>query len=311
MNEDGDSLQPDRIEQVASLLEPLDDEAIRYFGSRPQHELTRVTRRVTAQVSQSSLQEAGGSLQRILDVILSFDTRAPDPNVRQGFLGHLFGRNRSLSQFIRAYQQVGAQIELISRELERELTSLLTDIVTLKKLFDKIRGHSEALQYHLRAGRQVLDLNRDSPQALHLAQRVDDLAVSLQIAQQAVPTLVLLQQNSEQLMSRINMVLDNTIPVWQHNMLQTIAIWRRKRADGALGYLKQTGSALQESSSKLADNARRLEQQMQEGVYDLDPVHESNRELIEAIRGGQALILSSEEATRSLETELRTVGSKS
>lgn len=306
MIDENDSIPSERIEQIAGLLDPLDDESIRYFGSRTQHELTRLTRRVTTQVSQSSLSEAGGSLQQILDVILSFDTRAPDPNARQGFLGRLFGRNRSLAQFITAYQQVGAQIELISRELERELTSLLTDIVTLKKLYQKIREQSESLQAHLKAGRAVLERQQASPHALHLAQRVDDLAVSLQIAQQAVPTLALLQGNSEQLMSRINMVLDNTIPVWQHNMLQTIAIWRRKRADGALGDLKQTGSDLKQSSDKLADNARRLEQQMQEGVYDLDPVHESNQELIEAIRGGQALIQSSEAATRSLESELTT-----
>ncbi len=302
-----DSSDSQRIARIGSLLEPLTDDAIRFFAARTQHELTRLTRRISSQVADSSIAGAGDSLQRIIDSIRGFDIEALDPNRKAGWFARLFGRGNSLRKFITAYRHTGHEIDVISRDLDREQTALLTDIVLMKKLYEKVRLATQELSVHKQVADDTLASIGDHPLAYQMTQRIQDLSVSLQISQQAIPTIELLKMNSEDLLSRINMVLDNTIPVWQQNMLQTISIWRQKRVSDSTSELHQVSSKMEDSVERLERNASAVRKEMSRGVYDLDTVKRANDELVLAITEGRELVESVTQVGQQLDARVQEI----
>ena len=168
------------------------------------------------------------------------DLDVPDvkPGEKPGIISRLFGVKSEIEKFLDRYDDVKGQIEGITDDLERHKTKLLTDIVSLDKLYDANLDYFRTLEVYIAAGRaklkeldeqiipklaqetekadDVIDAQklRDMRAARDdLERRVHDLLLTRQVTMQGLPSIRLVQENDKSLVTKINSTIANTVPV--------------------------------------------------------------------------------------------------
>ncbi|MDJ0655032.1 MAG: toxic anion resistance protein [Xanthomonadales bacterium] len=268
-------------------LDLADLEAIAYFGKKPQQRLSRASRRMLRLVQRDGTIKAGDALDAMLTIVKGFDAASLDPNAG-GLWARLTGRG-GLAPLLQALDGLLSQVEHAALDLERHKTALLTEIVAMDRLGDQCHQGLAEIGAFRRHAMQVLDQSLADEARYHLLQRTEDLALSEQVGQQALATLRLSQRSGRELMSRINHVLEITLPLWRQHMTQLVALWRQNKAREVLARSVDAGQSLADASRQLADARRLARQELQAGRYDLRAIETANSELQSNIERGLAL----------------------
>jgi len=161
-------------------------------------------------------------------------------------------------EFIQGYESVRDQIDMTTNELERHKSQLMTDIVSLDKLYDANLEYFRNLELYIKAGEDKLTLmeEKEIPEYVQKAQdkdmmeiqnlkeirdfrddlerRVQDLRLSRQVAMQSLPSIRLVQENDKALVNKITSTLVNTVPLWRNQLAQTVTIFRSHDAAQAI-----------------------------------------------------------------------------
>ena len=192
----------------------------------------------------------------MVTAIKGFDVDELNPNRKQGFWERLFGKAKPVVQFLNRYEDVRKQIDTITDDMEGHKTQLLTDVVTLDKLYEANLDFFHKLELYIAAGEEKLKRiegteipalvaqaeanNEDmmAAQALRdlrsarddLERRIHDLRLTRQVAMQSLPSIRLVQENDKTLINKINSTLINTVPLWKNQLAQAVTIFRMSDA---------------------------------------------------------------------------------
>jgi uncharacterized protein YaaN involved in tellurite resistance len=304
-------LEPERkalVQQLVAEIDLKDRNSLLFFGSNIQQELTQVSDSMLEGVRNKDAGPASSSLNEVVTTLRGFG--AEDLARKPGFFDRLLGAPKPVVKFLQKYENVRGQIDLITDRLEQQKTQLLTDIVSLDRLYDSSLEYYRILENYIAAGQEKLRLldSLEIPaaeqavassndvlkaQALSdlrsarddLERRTHDLQLTRQVTMQALPSIRLVQENDKGLVSKMQSTIVNTIPLWRQQLAQAITIHRSGEAAKTVKAATDlTNELLEKNADALQSANREVRTQLERGVFDVDVVKSANEKLIATIQ---------------------------
>jgi len=300
----------DEVTALQSALNELDindRKSIIYFGSSAQEKLDDISNRMIEGVQNKDIGAAGAALNEMVASIRGFDMDEFNPNVKLAWWQKLFGVTKPLVKFIQEYETVRDQIDNISNSLEKHKSQLMTDIVSLDKLYDANLDYFRNLELYIKAGETKLEEleesiipeyeakvrdSNDDMMAIQdlkeirgfrdeLERRVHDLRLSRQVTMQSLPSIRLIQENDKSLIAKITSTLVNTVPLWRNQLAQTVTIFRsHDTANAVKDAADLTNELLEKNAEGLREANAEVRTQMERGIFDIESIKKANETFI-------------------------------
>jgi len=306
---DVDEEEKNRIDALIAEINMADANSVIFFGSKAQEKVTEISDKMLEGVKNKDLGRSGEALNEMVATIRGFDVDELDPNKKPGFFARLFGKARPLVKFLQKYEEVRKQIDKITNKLESHKTTLLKDITSLDRLYVANLEYFHTLEDYIKAGEEKLhQLHNETIPAMEkeaegsddmllaqklrdlrsstadLERRVHDLRLTRQVTLQSLPSIRLVQENDKGLINKINSTIANTVPLWRQQLAQTVTIWRSEQAaDTIKDATDLTNEMLAANAENLQMANRKVREQMERGVFDIEVVKLANQKLIETI----------------------------
>ncbi len=329
-----------QVGQVLKELDMSDTNSIIFFGSKAQQQLSTISEQMLGKVRTKDVGPAGDLLNTMVQRLRDLDVPDVKPGEKPGIISRLFGVKSEIEKFLDRYDDVKGQIEGITDDLERHKTKLLTDIVSLDKLYDANLDYFRTLEVYIAAGRaklkeldeqilpklaqetekadDVIDAQklRDMRAARDdLERRVHDLLLTRQVTMQGLPSIRLVQENDKSLVTKINSTIANTVPLWKQQLAQAVTIFRSGKAAQAVKAASDlTNELLKSNAENLRTANQEVREQMERGVFDIETVKAANQNLIATIEDslriadeGKRKRAEAEGELQKCESELRKV----
>ncbi|HFU77626.1 MAG TPA: toxic anion resistance protein [Epsilonproteobacteria bacterium] len=295
------------LQSALNELDVTDRKSIIYFGSSAQEKLDDISNRMIDGVQNKDVGAAGAALNEMVASIRGFDMDEFNPNKKLAWWQKLFGVTKPLVKFIQEYETVRDQIDNISNSLEKHKSQLMTDIVSLDKLYDANLDYFRNLELYIKAGETKLEEleekiipeyeakvreSNDDMLAIQdmkeirgfrdeLERRVHDLRLSRQVTMQSLPSIRLIQENDKSLISKITSTLVNTVPLWRNQLAQTVTIFRSHATAGAVKDAADlTNELLEKNAEGLREANAEVRTQMERGIFDIESVKKANETFI-------------------------------
>ena len=334
----------DKATNIRSRMNELDmsnTQSIISFGSKAQAELQVISQEMLADVKNKDAGPAGDSLRKIVTTIRGFGAEELDLRRERSWWERLTGKAAPFANFVARYETVQSQIDRVTEDLLHHEHTLLKDIRSLDKLYEKTLNFYDELALYIAAGEAKLaDLDataipakgaevaaapeddqvkmaqelRDLRAARDdLERRVHDLKLTRQVTMQSLPSIRLVQENDKSLVTKINSTLVNTVPLWETQLAQAVTIQRsREAADAVRSANDLTNELLTKNADNLRETNRVVREEMERGVFDIESVKKANQQLIATINDslqiadeGKARRAAAEAELQKMEAELR------
>jgi len=297
--------EQDALEKAMAEIDITDRNSVIYFGTAAQEKLDEISNRMIDGVKSQDTGAAGNALNNMVAKIRGFDMDKLNPNHKLNWWEKLIGRAKPLAVFMQQYEEVRDHIDVISNDLEKHKSTLMTDVVSLEKLYDANLDYFHKLElYILAGGKKIEEFNTQilpeyeekakdkemlAVQNLKdmrafrddLERRVHDLRLSRQVAMQALPSIRLIQENDKSLINKISSTLVNTVPLWRNQLAQTVTIFRSHDAATAIKEATDlTNDLLEKNAEGLREANAEVRRQMERGVFDIESIKKANQTLI-------------------------------
>jgi uncharacterized protein YaaN involved in tellurite resistance len=301
------------IDKRKAELNVSDTQSIIRFGSKAQAELQVISQEMLSGVRSKDVGPAGNSLREIVTSIRGFSVQELDPNRERSLWERITGRAQPMAQFVARYEEVQGQIDRITGDLLTHEQTLLKDIKSLDKLYEKTLAFYDELALYIAAGAARLaeldateipareaavqaaaeDAGVMKAQELRdlraarddLERRVHDLKLTRQVTMQSLPSIRLVQENDKSLVTKINSTLVNTVPLWETQLAQAVTIHRSREASAVV---REANDLTNELLTKNAENLRQankeIRTEMERGVFDIEAIEKANGDLIATIQ---------------------------
>ena len=311
------------------------------FGSAAQVELQEISQAMLADVKNKDVGPAGDSLRTMVTTIRGFSVSELDVRRKRSWWERLTGRVAPFANFLARYEDVQEQIDKITETLEGHEQTLLKDVKSLDKLYEKTLDFYGELGLYITAGEEKIkeldatvipvketDVTSAAPddqmiraQELRdiraarddLERRVHDLKLTRQVTMQSLPSIRLVQENDKSLVTKINSTLVNTVPLWETQLAQAVTIQRSREAAEAVREANDlTNQLLTQNAANLRETNKIVRQAMERGVFDINAVKQANDDLVATINEslqiadeGKARRAAAEQELQKMEAELR------
>jgi uncharacterized protein YaaN involved in tellurite resistance len=282
---------------------------------------------------------AGDSLRGIVTTIRGFSVSELDVRRNRSWWEKLLGRAAPFAKFTARFETVQSQIDKITEDLLDHETTLLKDIKSLDKLYEKTLDFYDELALYIAAGEEklrVLD-EQDIParekiladaeekdqvmraQELRdlraarddLERRVHDLKLTRQVTMQSLPSIRLVQENDKSLVTKINSTLVNTVPLWETQLAQAVTMQRSAQAAAAVRDANDlTNELLTANAENLRTSNKMIREEMERGVFDIEAVKQANEALIGTIEDSLAIADEGKAKRAEAEAELKKMEAK-
>ncbi|KIT15846.1 toxic anion resistance protein [Jannaschia aquimarina] len=329
------------IRQRMDQIDITDTQSIIEFGSSAQAELQQISQAMLADVKNKDVGPAGESLRGMVSTIRGFSVSELDVRRKRSFWERITGRAAPFAKFVARYEDVQDQIDRITDTLLKHEHTLLKDIKSLDKLYEKTLDFYEELGLYITAGEAKLgELDSTTIPAKEaeiaalpeddkmlgsqemrdlraarddLERRVHDLKLTRQVTMQSLPSIRLVQENDKSLVTKINSTLVNTVPLWETQLAQAVTIQRSREAAEAVRDANDlTNQLLKSNAQNLREANKVVREEMERGVFDIAAVREANENLIATITEslqiadeGKARRAEAEKELEGMEKELR------
>lgn len=328
-------LPPDRRERVAALtarIDIADSHSIIAFGVEAQRELTAVSEQILEGVRNKDTGPAGTALGDMMMKVRELDVGELKDGRQPGWFSRVVLRRLDpLARFIQRYETVRGQVDRIHSELESHRLRMVQDIARLDRLYeltlqyfhdlgDHIAAAAERLrrvdEEELPALRKAAENGGDVLAAQRLAdlsaaradldRKLHDLRLTRQVTMQSLPSIRLNQDLDKTLVSKIQSVLLNTLPLWKNQLAQAVTVFRTQAAAGVLREATETTNRLLEANAETLRGAnaevRRIAEQ---GVFSIDSIEKANQTLIATIQ--ESIQITEEGRKQRQEAETRLI----
>lgn len=318
------------LQKAMEEIDIHDRNSIIHFGTAAQEKLDEISNRMLQGVKNQETGAAGEVLNTMVAKIRHFDVDALDPNQKRSWWEKLLGRAEPLAAFLQQYEEVRDQIDLIANDLEKHKAQLMSDLISLEKLYDANLDYFHKLELYILAGEKKLEeLNQtilpeyekkaEDQEMLavqnlkdmrafrdDLERRIHDLRLSRQVAMQALPSIRLIQENDKSLINKISSTLVNTVPLWRNQLAQTITIYRSHDAANAVKEATDlTNELLEKNAEGLREANAQVRRQMERGIFDIESVKKANQTLIDTLNDSLRIAQEGRKVRKMAEEELK------
>jgi uncharacterized protein YaaN involved in tellurite resistance len=329
------------IDKRKAEIDVTNTQSIIRFGSAAQAELQAISQEMLSGVRSKDVGPAGDSLRDMVTSLRGFSVDELDPNRKRSWWERLTGSASPVAEFMARYEDVQGQIDKITGELLVHEHTLLKDIKSLDRLYEKTLDFYDELALYIAAGEAKLtELDTETIPAKQaevqsaadgegvmaaqnlrdlravrddLERRVHDLKLTRQVTMQSLPSIRLVQENDKSLVTKINSTLVNTVPLWETQLAQAVTIHRGREAAGVV---KEATDLTNDLLTKNAENLRQanaeIRAQTERGVFDIEAVQKANDDLIATIEeslqiadAGKARRADAEQKLLKMEEDLK------
>ena len=126
------------------------------FGSAAQAELQAISQEMLSGVRNKDVGPAGDSLRQMVTSLRGFSVGELDPNRKQSWWERLVGKTAPMAEFMARFETVQGQIDKITGELLVHEHTLLKDVKSLDKLYEKTLDFYDELALYIAAGEAKL-----------------------------------------------------------------------------------------------------------------------------------------------------------
>jgi uncharacterized protein YaaN involved in tellurite resistance len=297
------------IDRVLADIDIGDSNAILFFGTKAQEDVTSVADEMLEGVRNKDTGAAGQTLNEMVSTLRGFSAQELDPNRKPGLMSRLLGRARPLAKVLQQYEQVRSQIDAISNRLDAHTSTLMKDIGMLDRLYERTLDYFHRLEIYIAAGderlrrldtqelpalareaesgknvlkaQQLADLRakRDN-----LERRVHDLKLTRQVTMQSLPSIRIVQQNDSALVAKIESTMANTIPLWRQQLAMAVTVARSTEAGETLKKATDlTNELLTANAEALRTSTQTIRTQVERGIVDITALKKANDALIATI----------------------------
>jgi uncharacterized protein YaaN involved in tellurite resistance len=300
------------------------------FGSAAQGELQAISQEMLTGVRNKDVGPAGNSLRDMVTSLRGFSVDELDPERKRSWWERLVGKSAPIAEFMARYEEVQSQIDKITGELLQHEHTLLKDVKSLDKLYEKTLDFYDELALYIAAGEaKIAELDatdipakqaevqaapeqqgvmkaqelRDLRAARDdLERRVHDLKLTRQVTMQSLPSIRLVQENDKSLITKINSTLVNTVPLWETQLAQAVTIHRGREAASVVREANDlTNDLLKKNAENLRTANAEIRTELERGVFDIEAVQKANEDLIATIE--DSLRIADEGKSRRAEAE--------
>ncbi|MEA1880387.1 MAG: toxic anion resistance protein [Campylobacterota bacterium] len=318
------------LQDALNELDINDRNSIIYFGSSAQEQLDDISNRMIDGVQNKDMGAAGAALNEMVASIRGFDMDKFNPNIKLAWYQKLFGAAKPVVKFIQEYETVRDQIDNISNSLEKHKTQLMTDVISLDKLYDANLEYFRKLELYIKAGDTKLEeleekilpeyeakAQEKEMMAIQelkevrgfrdeLERRVHDLRLSRQVTMQSLPSIRLIQENDKSLISKITSTLVNTVPLWRNQLAQTVTIFRsHDTANAVKDAADLTNELLEKNAEGLREANSEVRRQMERGIFDIESIKKANETFIATLDDSLRIAQEGKEARKEALVELQ------
>jgi len=330
-----------KIQKRLDEIDMANTQSIIEFGSAAQAELQVISQGMLAGVRNKDVGPAGDSLRDIITTIRGFSISELDMRRKRSFWEKIMGSAAPAAKFMARYENVQGQIDRITDTLLGHEHTLLKDIKSLDKLYEKTLEFYDELALYITAGEAKLkeldektipakdaevaaapeDKGVIMAQELRdlraarddLERRVHDLKLTRQVTMQSLPSIRLVQENDKSLVTKINSTLVNTVPLWETQLAQAVTIQRSAQAAAAVKEANDlTNELLKANAKNLREANKVVREEMERGIFDIEAVKAANADLIATIQEslqiadeGKAKRAAAEDELKKMEAELK------
>lgn len=278
-------------------------------------------------------QETGTIGNAINDLMFQLEESNPDELVQenQNFIQRLFKRaKRSIYETTAKYQKIGAQVDKIALQLDKQKSMLLEDNKMLTQLYDQNLDYYQALNIYIAAGELRIEelQNEIIPKALkeaeetpdqmlvqkvndlnqylnRLDKRVHDLRVTRQITLQQAPQIRLIQNTNQALAERIQTSINTAIPLWKNQIVISLTLLRKQDAVAAQRRVSDaTNEMLQKNSEMLKQSSIDTARETERAVVDIETLQKTQTDLIDTLQETLAIQQEGSQKRREAEQQL-------
>ncbi|HLR89161.1 MAG TPA: toxic anion resistance protein [Atopostipes sp.] len=322
--------QQEQARKLAEQIDITDTDSVLNYGSAAQQKIGDFSHNVLNHVQN---QETGTIGNAINDLMFQLEESNPDELVQenQNFIQRLFKRaKRSIYETTAKYQKIGAQVDKIALQLDKQKSMLLEDNKMLTQLYDQNLDYYQALNIYIAAGELRIEelQNEIIPKALkeaeetpdqmlvqkvndlnqylnRLDKRVHDLRVTRQITLQQAPQIRLIQNTNQALAERIQTSINTAIPLWKNQIVISLTLLRKQDAVAAQRRVSDaTNEMLQKNSEMLKQSSIDTARETERAVVDIETLQKTQTDLIDTLQETLAIQQEGSQKRREAEQQL-------
>lgn len=247
--------QQETARQLAEQIDVTDTDAVLNYGSAAQQKIGDFSHNVLNHVQNQDTGVIGESINQLM---FHLQESNPDELVEQNqnFIQRIFKRaKQSIYEKTAKYQKIGAQVDKIALQLDKQKNMLLEDNKLLTQLYDQNLNYYDALNIYIGAGElrlreleneiipDALKEAEDNPDQMmvqkvndlnqfanRLDKRIHDLRITRQITLQQAPQIRLIQNTNQALAERIQTSINTAIPLWKNQIVISLTLLRKQDA---------------------------------------------------------------------------------
>ncbi len=316
--------------ELAGKIDYTDTDAVLNYGSAAQQKIGDFSHNVLNHVQN---QDTGIIGESINDLMFYLQESNPEElmDENQNFIQRIFKRaKRSIYETTAKYQKIGAQVDKIALQLDKQKSNLLEDNKMLSQLYDQNLNYYEALNIYIAAGElRVKELENDViPKALaeaeetpdqmlvqkvndlnqflnRLDKRVHDLRITRQITLQQAPQIRLIQNTNQALAERIQTSINTAIPLWKNQIVISLTLLRKQDAVAAQRRVSDaTNEMLQRNSEMLKQSSIDTARETERAVVDIETLQKTQTDLIETLQETLSIQQQGTQKRREAEQQL-------
>lgn len=332
------SLTDAEKQQVSAFAQSIDltnPDHVMLYGADAQKNISSFADTVLGNVQTTDTGEVGDMLTKLIAELKGFNTAGEEP---KGLRKLFWNAKQQLTTLQAKYEDVSANVSVISSSLENHQVQLLKDVAMFNRLYDMNLTYFHELTMYIVAGEERLaqvratDLQAlrdkatasgdamDAQNANDLAAQCDrfekklhDLKLTRQISMQMAPQIRLLQNNNSLLVERIQSTLVNTLPLWKNQMVLALGLHHSQQAMQAQrAVTDMTNELLKKNAETLKMGTLETARESERGIVDMETLTATNQSLIDTItevsriqQEGRQKRLEAEKSLAGMEAQLK------
>lgn len=327
-----DALPAERKSGVATKKSELsidNTQSILLYGSGAQSGMQQVSTKMLDGVKNKDAGEVGEVMNKVVAEIRGLDVSdLVEGDGEVGFWGRLMRKVSPIALAIQKYEAVLPQINVLKMDLEKHKGVMLRDSELLDRLYKEAIVCFQNLEEYIFAGQQQLDewtnevippvaekaatdqlaaeeLRKLSAACDMLDRRIHDLKLTQTVTMQSLPSIGMLQDNDNGLIIKIESTIQNTIPLWEIQLAQAVAIANSRAAGKAVRKSNDlTNEMLERNAANLRQGNAEVRRELERGIFDIESLKKAHQDLIGTITDSIEIANEGREARATAEVEM-------
>ena len=295
--------------ELASKIDMGDGTALTLFGSESQKDVEKFSQGILDTAASKDSGDVGNLL-----VSLMSELNKSDPidltKKSNNFFSRLFHNVQdNIVEKTAKYKSIGANLDVISGQLEQSSNGLIKDYKMLDGLYNENLKHFKSLNVYIEAGKiKQKELNEKlipemkakvenskDPMALQnlndlteatsqLEKRIYDLELTRQVVLLQGPEIRRMQNNSQKLASKINSSILTTVPIWKNQIAVALTNLHQDKANSVMEAVDATtNDLLIKNADMLNQSAIETAKINERGVVDIETIAYTQDKFLETL----------------------------